>query len=101
MCIRDSKSNRWEECAQMPAKMARSAPRPSSGLPEAMIAFRTSLLSCRKPGKPRIFKRVWESSGGIPVEIVGREIAAHLERFDKNRATPIGHEGNRECIDHP
>jgi hypothetical protein len=33
----------------MPAKMARSAPRPPFGLPELTVAVRTSLLSCRKP----------------------------------------------------
>lgn len=47
----------------MVAKMARSAPRPSFRLPEVSVAVQTSLLSCRKAGKPRIFKPVWESSG--------------------------------------
>ena len=47
----------------MPAKMARSAPRPSSGLPEMTIAVRTSRLPCKRPRKSRISKTVRESSG--------------------------------------
>jgi hypothetical protein len=35
----------------MPAKIARSAPRPPFELPKVMVAVRTSLLSCRKAGK--------------------------------------------------
>src|ERR1035437_3309623 len=57
------KSNRWEECVQMPTKVARSAPRPPFGLPELTVAVRTSLLSCRKAGKTRVFTPVRESSG--------------------------------------
>ena len=47
----------------MPAKMARSAPRPPSGLPEVAVAVRIALLPCREPGKSRISKPVRESSG--------------------------------------
>ena len=47
----------------MPAKMARSAPRPPFGLPDAPVAVRTSRLSCGKAGKARIFTPVWDSSG--------------------------------------
>ena len=47
----------------MPAKIARSAPRPPFGLPELTVAVRTSLLSCRKAGKTRVFTPVRESSG--------------------------------------
>jgi hypothetical protein len=47
----------------MPAKMARSALRPPSGLPEVTVTFRIALLPCREPGKPRISKTVRESSG--------------------------------------
>src|ERR1019366_3862864 len=57
------KSDRWEECVQMPAKMARSAPRPPFGPPEVTVAVRTSLLSCRKAGKPRTSAPIRESSG--------------------------------------
>jgi hypothetical protein len=56
-------SNRREECAQMPGKMARSAPRPPFGLPDALVAVLTSRLSCRKAGKARIFAPVREPSG--------------------------------------
>ena len=36
------KSNRQEECVQMPVKIARSASRPSFGLPELLVAIHTS-----------------------------------------------------------
>src|SRR5665811_1446498 len=51
------------ECVQMPAKKARSAPRPPSGLPEVTVAVRIAPLPCREPGKPRVFTAVRESSG--------------------------------------
>src|SRR5450759_620872 len=47
----------------MPAKMARSAPRPPFGPSEVTVAVRNSLLSCRKAGKPRTSAPIWESSG--------------------------------------
>ena len=47
----------------MPAKIARSAPRPSLGPPELLVAIHTSRQSCSKAGKARIFALVWESSG--------------------------------------
>ena len=46
----------------MPAKIARSAPRPPFELPKVMVAVRTSPLSCWKAGKTR-FTPVRESSG--------------------------------------
>lgn len=45
------KRNRQEECVQMPVKIARSAPRPSFGLPELLVAIHTSRQSCYKAGK--------------------------------------------------
>jgi hypothetical protein len=57
------KSNRQEDCVQMPVKIARSAPRPSFGLPELLVTIHTSRQSCSKAGKARIFALVWESSG--------------------------------------
>jgi hypothetical protein len=57
------KRNRQEECVQMPVKIARSAPRPSFGLPELLVAIHTSRQSCYKAGKARIFSPVRESSG--------------------------------------
>src|SRR5215510_9792657 len=56
------KRNRQEECVQMPVKIARSAPRPSFGLPELLVAIHTSHQSCYKAGKARIFSPVRESS---------------------------------------
>ena len=47
----------------MPVKIARSAPRPSFGLPELLVAIHTSRQSCCKAGKARIFTPVRESSG--------------------------------------
>src|SRR5450759_1281905 len=47
----------------MPAKMARSAPRPPFGPSEVTVAVRNSLLSCRKAGKPRTSAPIRESSG--------------------------------------
>jgi hypothetical protein len=35
----------------MPGKMARSAPRPTFGLPEALLVVCTPRLYCRKAGK--------------------------------------------------
>ena len=56
-------SNRREECAQMPGKWPMS-PRPSFGLPDALVTVLTSRLSCRKAGNTRIFAPDRESSGG-------------------------------------
>ena len=50
----------------MPAKIARSAPRPPFGLPELLVAVHTSRLSCSKAGKARIFTSVREVIRGIP-----------------------------------
>src|SRR6266852_7187832 len=47
----------------MPVEIARSAPRPSFGLPELLVAIHTSRQSCCKAGKARIFTPVRESSG--------------------------------------
>ena len=48
----------------MPAKMARSAPRPPFAVAEGLAAVRSSLLSCRKAGEARIFTPVREPSRG-------------------------------------
>ena len=47
----------------MPGKIARSAPRPSFGLPELLVAIHTSRRLASKAGKSRIFTPVRESSG--------------------------------------
>ena len=56
----------------MPAKIARSAPRPSLGPPELLVAIHTSRQSCSKAGKARIFALVWESSGESRMLLCGR-----------------------------
>src|SRR5450830_1382613 len=73
----------------MPAKMARSAPRPPFGLPEVTVAVRTSLLSCRKAGKTPIFTPVRESSGESRLLCGGQR--RHRRAHD--RACPRGGEG--------
>ncbi len=84
------KSDRWEECVKMPAKMARSSPRPSSGLPEVTVAVRTALLSCREAGKTRVFTPAQEPSGEsglssrarfVPICGCAIERKFELERF--------------------
>ena len=42
----------------MPVKIARSAPRPSFGLPELLVAIHTSRQSCYKAGEAGIFTPV-------------------------------------------
>src|SRR5450759_4013217 len=64
-----------EECVQMPAKMARSAPRPPSGLTEVTVAVRIALLPCREPGKPRVFMAARESSGESRISQLERQVA--------------------------
>ena len=47
----------------MSAKIARSAPQASFGLPTVTVAVTTWLLSCRKAGKVQIFTSAGEPSG--------------------------------------
>ena len=54
---------RREECVQMLAKIARSTPRRSFGLPKVTVADQTSFLSCRKATKARIFTSDRQPSG--------------------------------------
>jgi hypothetical protein len=49
----------------MPGKMARSAPRPPFGLPDALVALVASRLSCRKVEK-REYSWQIGSHPGIP-----------------------------------
>jgi hypothetical protein len=60
----------------MPAEIARSALGRRSGCPEVTVAVRTSLLSCRKAGKPRISKPVRESSGESRVNLAATSAPA-------------------------
>ena len=74
----------------MPAKMARSAPRPPFGPSEVTVAVRNSLLSCRKAGilpEGRKTANICPNLGvirGIPVNVVPpRSIATggHFRAF--------------------
>ena len=51
----------------MPAKIARSAPQASFGLPTVTVAVITWLLSCRKAGKVQILTS-WRAIWGIPAK---------------------------------
>ena len=67
----------------MPVKIAKSAPRPSFGLPELLVAIHTSRQSCYKAGKSA---NIHASSGvirGIPVEI---ELVAHAALHNQPRS---------------
>jgi hypothetical protein len=59
----------------MPAKMARSAPRPLFGLPEVTVAVRIALLPCRESGKPRVFTAVRGVIWRIPVNMKDSTVA--------------------------
>jgi AAHS family 4-hydroxybenzoate transporter-like MFS transporter len=65
----------------MPAKTATSASRPPFGLPELTVAVRTSLLSCRKAGKTRVFTPVREPSEESRVKLSDVLDSAKLSRF--------------------
>ena len=60
------KSNRWDECAQMPGKRP---DQPPTTVPAARCAGgRPHLaLACRKAGRAAVFTPVRESIWGIPV----------------------------------
>jgi hypothetical protein len=60
----------------MPVKIARSAPRPSFGLPELLVAIHTSRQSC-KAAKARIFTPIRESSGESRLRARGRIDTRH------------------------
>ena len=53
----------------MPVKIARSAPRPSFGLPELLVAIHTSRQSCYKAGKSANIHASSRVIRGIPVEM--------------------------------
>ena len=62
----------------MPVKIARSAPRPSFGLPELLVAIHTSRQSCYKAGKSA---NIHASSGvirGIPVKSLSAAISSRF-----------------------
>ena len=53
----------------MPVKIARSAPRPSFGLPELLVAIQPRVSLAAKPEKHEYSCQFRESSWGIPVTI--------------------------------
>src|SRR5260370_24705807 len=61
----------------MPAKIARSAPRPPFEVPKVMVAVRTSLLSCRKAGKNANI----HASPGVIWRIPVKRCAAGCSRY--------------------
>ena len=83
----------------MPVKIARSAARPSFGLPELLVAIHTSRQSCYKAGKARIFTPVRESSGEsrlrtgpavlLPLRIVTKRGLHLMERTTKFAAFAV------------
>src|SRR5213080_2777045 len=83
----------------MPAKIARSAPRPSLGPPELLVAIHTSRQSCSKAGKARIFALVWESSGESRFTSVctveAHEFAENIDNFAAAGASVIGISGDK------
>ena len=64
----------------MPAKMARSAPQASFGLPTVTVAVTTWLLSCRKAGKVQIFTSDGEPSGKSRLIQIPKAIRLKLNR---------------------
>jgi hypothetical protein len=65
--------------------MARSDPRPPCGLPEVLVAVRSSRLRCRNAGKAPIFALLPGASGESPFKCpqYEREGIAHVSE-DKN-----------------
>jgi hypothetical protein len=59
----------------MPAKTATSASRPPFGLPELTVAVRTSLLSCRKARKTRVFTPLREPSEESRMKLISAILA--------------------------
>src|SRR5262249_53277302 len=62
MVIR-SRATAGRRATKCPGKMARSDSPSPFGVPEVLVAVRTSLVSCKRAGKTRIFMPVWDSSG--------------------------------------
>ena len=57
------KRNRQEECVQMPVKIARSAPRPSFGLPELLVAIQPRVSLAARPEKREYLALIWKWYG--------------------------------------
>jgi len=69
----------------MPVKIARSAPRPSFGLPELLVAIHTSRQSCYKSGKARIFTPFPVSSWASRLNIFWPALVGIQHKRDKER----------------
>jgi hypothetical protein len=65
LIVTRSGRNRQEECVQMPVKIARSAPRPSFGLPELLVAIQPRVSLAARPEK-REYLRQFGSHPGNP-----------------------------------
>jgi hypothetical protein len=80
----------------MPAKMARSAPRPPFGLPERPVSVGTSRRSCGKAVKPRIFTPVQKSPGESRLNMI--ELWRNVQK-PKLDLTSFGHWSGTGLID--
>jgi hypothetical protein len=73
----------------MPAKIAQISPWIVFGMPEVTVAVRTSLLSCRKAGKPPVFTPVRESSGkSRPIRVISMSLNLVLDYENSALAAP-------------
>jgi hypothetical protein len=70
--------------------IARSAPRPPFGLPDALVAVLTSRLSCRKAGKARYSHQIGSHLGNPWVKWGQRCRAQHITRFSLSVAAVPG-----------
>jgi hypothetical protein len=76
----------------MPAKTARSAPRPPFGLSNVTGAVRSSLLPCRKAGKQRTFTLDREPSGESRLRRfpeIGALMSYGADVYDRRSATDV------------
>ena len=80
----------------MPVKIARSAPRPSFGLPELLVAIHTSRQSCCQAGKARIFRQFGRHPGN-PETMAHSESSDHKIRHGHTPAGPRIDVGSQEA----
>ena len=70
----------------MPGKMARSAPRPTVGLPKVPIAVCTLRRSCRKGRKSANIHARSAVIRGIPVKVTEHYLASGYLTFEEQQA---------------
>ena len=75
----------------MPAKIARSTPRPSFGLPELLVAIHISRLASKDAAKSLPSTLVSESSGECRLKAFG-PLSTHVRRLHPGRLTVITEE---------